>query len=151
MRGRYQEFYPKNSKNAILRSSNVDRVLDTISLVGGQLWPPTGECNWTQPRVFHLPMPFDGVLNNNFLRIFIQLRPNLLFSLFFTLLTVRMPIKIMKEISKSQKLSHLINKIKHFMIMYLKILEILPLLTERGMHSMWYFLSKRMDLGYQSG
>ncbi len=66
LRTRYQKFYPKNPKNAILRSSNVDRVIDTISLVSGQLWPPNNESNWIQPRIFHMPLPFDGVMNYYF-------------------------------------------------------------------------------------
>jgi hypothetical protein len=71
LRKRYQEFYPKNPKNAILRSSNVDRVIDTMALVSGQLWPPNNKSDWIQPRIFQMPMPFDGVLNHNTYKILI--------------------------------------------------------------------------------
>jgi len=62
IRSRYENFYPKdNSKNAILHSVDVDRCLDTMALVSGQLWPPENRENWTQPRIFASPLPLDGV------------------------------------------------------------------------------------------
>jgi len=62
IRNKYQDFYPDNSKNAILRSVNVDRCLDTIALVSNQLWSSNEKENWTQPRIFASPLPLDGVI-----------------------------------------------------------------------------------------
>jgi hypothetical protein len=62
LRERYWWFYPKNPKNGILRSNTVDRCIDSLALISGQLWPSDGRPDFIQPRIFKVTQPLDGVI-----------------------------------------------------------------------------------------
>ena len=51
-------FIPKDPKNAILRSTNVDRSWDTAGLIGKVLWPAKSK-KYIPPRIFTMPYPLD--------------------------------------------------------------------------------------------